>query len=938
MTGIRKSVRAFTLAFVLCILLAGSGLAYADDVDSSANDAQGALATQSEGGDAVAQQSVSDEAQTGTVDAAGGMSSAESAASGTNGGSESGSIPSSDNAGSTTEGAESGTTDASSEVNPADTKTDASGNTVADATQDDSQAITDQKESTDNADTGSTAANATTAAASVAAQTTAAATAAVQTTAAATVANKTTTTGGVIANGTYIINLDKNRDLVLQVEGSSKKAKALVQMKKDKNSKSQRWVFTWLSKYNAYTIKNAYSGYYLTAKVTKAGKKLIYQAKLKSTNKKQMWVLQKTGNGYKIVSRAKTSVGLGTWSSKARDSYYITTQTKAANKFKFYLLPVDEDLKKPASTVSGDLNGKFVKLNLNSDATKSITIEGEAQDAGAAALLGAKKSTQSQKWYLDCVSAKDGLYRIINVGSGKALQAAGKKWHLNTGITQGDPSSSSKLQQWWITKNADGSYRFTNRFNGLSLRTTNTSSGAKMSLFYKPSAKTRDFKAQEISAISNGTKEILLGGSTTQALTVSGSSATKGVQLIAKKYNSELGQKFRLTMLSDGSYSILALCSNLLLTDSGSKLIQGASTDSANQRWNLVWQRVTFSLRNAGTGAFLNVANGAKDNTKVTTASSYNATQGRVLMLDKHIIDNGDYYISYGKGGNSVLGIAAKNASKSKATLNSFTKQDTQNLKFRFAYVSTDKNGREVYRILNSESEMALTSSGSSLYQQKWSGANSQKWTLSLSADGGMAFVNVSTGKAISNANSTKSTVAYDMDSTSSTGVASAANRWALTPTVALNSYQKKAYNKVLKNYSKTNYAIMIDMKNHRLMVFSRQNKSAAWTMKYDWSCSCGKKSTPTPVMSVLSTGYKRKASPSVSSRGLEHNSSFYYMTYISQGKYIHTPLYKKGSHTVYKDTRLGKSISNGCVRVADKNAIWVYKNIKKGTRIMTYK
>ena len=922
MTRTRKSVRAFALAFVMCVLLAGSSLAYADETDSSANNTQSAAATQSEGVNAAATSGESNDSQASGV-TAGDTSATTPAATGTSDGSDA-SGASSDSAGATG-------TDTGSTTTGTDGATDASGATGTDSaatgTTTGTDTTQDGTQTTDPVATGDSA-NTTTGDATAAAAKTDAATGTTTTT-------TVTKPQGVIADGTYVINLCKDLNLVLQVQKSSKKAKAYVQMKKDACSTSQQWIFTWVAAYNAYTIKNANSGYYLTAKTTKAGKKKIIQSKY-SNSKKQLWVLQKSGNGYKITSRAKSSVSLGTWSSKAKDGYYITTQTKSKNKFVFYLLPTQYNLKKPSSTVSGELDGKFVKMNLKADTSKSLAIEGEAVDSGAAAQLQTKSSTQSQKWYLDCVDANNGLYRIINVGSGKALQSAGYKRHVNTGVTQANPCYN-ELQQWWVTKNSDGSYQFTNRFNGLSLNTTTTSSGSSVCLYYKPSTTTRYYQLQDVTAVSTGTKEILLGGTTTQALTVSGSSSAHNQQLISKKYNSELGQKFSLSVAANGAYQIMALCSNLLLADSGSKVIQEVKADSANQLWSLVWQKTMFSLRNVGTGAYLSVASGAGDNAKVTTASSYNAAQSQVLFVDKHIIDNGSYYITYGKGGSSVLGIVAKDIAKSYAKVTSYTKSDSQNQKFTFAYLSTDSKGREVYQIKNAESEMVLTNTGSSLYQLKWSGNNAQKWTLSLAADGGMAFVNVSTGKAISNANSTKSTVAYNMDSTDSTGVASAANRWGLTPTVALNSYQKKAYNKVLKNYSKTNYAVMIDLKNHRLMVFSRQNKSAAWTLKYDWACSCGKKSTPTPVMNVLSTGYKRKSSPSVTTSGLEHNSSFYYMTYISKGKYIHTPTYQKGSHTKYKDKRLGKSISLGCVRVADNNAIWVYKNIKKGTRIMTY-
>ena len=66
--------------------------------------------------------------------------------------------------------------------------------------------------------------------------------------------------------------------------------------------------------------------------------------------------------------------------------------------------------------------------------------------------------------------------------------------------------------------------------------------------------------------------------------------------------------------------------------------------------------------------------------------------------------------------------------------------------------------------------------------------------------------------------------------------------------------------------------------------------------------------------------------------QGLMHDLSKYSPTEFWRGA-----KYYQGTRTV-KDGRLGQDVSEGCVRLAIKNAKWIYDYIPEGTRVVTYR
>ena len=144
----------------------------------------------------------------------------------------------------------------------------------------------------------------------------------------------------------------------------------------------------------------------------------------------------------------------------------------------------------------------------------------------------------------------------------------------------------------------------------------------------------------------------------------------------------------------------------------------------------------------------------------------------------------------------------------------------------------------------------------------------------------------------------------------------------------------KEIWNEIKRSKSKTKYLVSVSIKNHRVNVFTK--KSGKWVIKYQWKCITGMNDTTekgekfTPRGSWIINGKKLKY---MSNKG----HTCYLATNFYGGCFIHSELYAP-EMTMKKiiDGKLGESRSSGCVRVQYKNAQWVYKNIKKGTRVIS--
>ena len=126
------------------------------------------------------------------------------------------------------------------------------------------------------------------------------------------------------------------------------------------------------------------------------------------------------------------------------------------------------------------------------------------------------------------------------------------------------------------------------------------------------------------------------------------------------------------------------------------------------------------------------------------------------------------------------------------------------------------------------------------------------------------------------------------------------------------------------QNYrSATNYLILVDCTSNRTAVYQWDN---GWFAIHEWSCTTGANNCT--VKGQFATNLK----------GYSFGSGFtcYYFTQFSGNYLFHSVLYYQNSNRVM-DGRLGINASHGCVRLDINNAKWIYDNIPRGTKVVTY-
>ena len=124
---------------------------------------------------------------------------------------------------------------------------------------------------------------------------------------------------------------------------------------------------------------------------------------------------------------------------------------------------------------------------------------------------------------------------------------------------------------------------------------------------------------------------------------------------------------------------------------------------------------------------------------------------------------------------------------------------------------------------------------------------------------------------------------------------------------------------------SDTNYLILINCSEHLVGVY--YGGFMNWSSICMYPCGNGKDSTPTV-----------KGSFTVGAKGYSFGSGYtcYYYTQFSGNYLFHSILYYENTWNVM-DGRLGLGVSHGCVRLAPENAKWIYDNVPRGSRVISY-
>ncbi len=140
----------------------------------------------------------------------------------------------------------------------------------------------------------------------------------------------------------------------------------------------------------------------------------------------------------------------------------------------------------------------------------------------------------------------------------------------------------------------------------------------------------------------------------------------------------------------------------------------------------------------------------------------------------------------------------------------------------------------------------------------------------------------------------------------------------------------KNEYIKANQYASATKYLILLNQGEHTVYIF--KGKQYNWEKIATYPCCVGAVSTPTPV-GVFSIG--SRGTYFVTHSG---NAKCWYFTQIYYSILFHSQIYDLQNAPVrLLDGRMGVSCSLGCVRLHLSNALWIYNNIPRGTKVVVY-
>ena len=726
----------------------------------------------------------------------------------------------------------------------------------------------------------------------------------------------------VLADGTYMIRLAGTNTQVLDVPAKSLASGANVQLWQGKMGTNQFWEVTHDDK-GYITFTNVNSGMVLDAATPrpKAGAN-VSQFEPRDT-RNQKWIVSENEDGtYQISSGAMTGIALDAYASGTANGTNIqvwTANGKSSQKFNF----VSTEAPEVAPCKDLGLDGYYsIASSLNESVVLDVYANGTAD--GSNVQLWTKTGAINQQYEFKYI---DGYYQIINVKSGKVLNAENGNLLPTTNVSIATSDPTQKSQLWSVSVDENGYYHFINAANGLALDIAggSASKGANVQAYTAVNESSyQAFDLQNEEEIKNliasdSTYLIRFAKDTNKLLDVRSLSKAEKAEVDLYQATANLNQRWYASLVEGktNTYTFRSLNSGKYLSDIDGNVVQVSSANEESQ-WTIGVTGGNYTLKNVASGKNLDICMGSTANGANVQTWEPNGKISQQFQLEKvNTIAAGYYFIM--PASNSNLAVEVKSMSTANgANVQVWSKTNKDHQKWQLK-VNSDGS----YSVLNANSGKALdiegksTTPGANVSQFTNKSTSNQKWNIRFNEDGTFSLVSRLSSSLVLNVagNGSGSNVNVATDS----GAQSQKFSFSRTTYNPMPPDQKAMLNKAMGYSSKTKYLILVDRSKHKVGVF--QGSANNWSLRYFWSCVTGAPGSPTITGSYYTTGFKR---PSLST-----DSRAIYCTQIWGGYFFHSIL--------SSESELGHSLSHGCIRLPYNAANWIYKNIYFGTRVVIY-
>lgn len=725
----------------------------------------------------------------------------------------------------------------------------------------------------------------------------------------------------VLPDGTYVISSDTDNSKVVDVTSGSKADGANIQMWEANMSEAQQWIVTHDEK-GYVTFKNLGSGKVLDVESGAAKSGTNVQQYASNDSRGQKWIVEQNSDGaYTLTSAVWDSLVLDIQSGDPKNGsnvqIYTSNQT-SAQKFDFYNANPEVD---PCENQNfGD--GYFsIKTALNESYVVDV-LSGLMSDGANVQMYSSNKSyaqLYSLKFIPDGLFSSTGYYQIICACSDMAIAVDHGNVVDGSNVVQHTANAGDDSQLFSVKANGDGTYTFINKASGLALDVANNDvvNGTNLQGFTPNNQIKQRFVISEVKDyLPEGYVVISSKLKSSMVVDVASGSLSDGANVQLYSDNGTQAQKWYVSLVEEGSntYTIQSINSgmNLAVTSNGN-VVQKTPDNSDSQKWQPRISKGSTILMNVETGKVLDIASAGTSNGVNVQTYAANGTSAQLFVFSStDLVTKSTYYIKPLSASSMAIDVPS-NSSANGTKVQIYSRNDTGAQKWKVS-----KNSDGTYSIKNAQSGKALELSGTSVQINSSNNSAAQKWIFTYCTGGGITIT--------SSANPSMALTVSNGNFAASSSVVGAANQGLNTQKFTFEktmyipanvpSNFRAMYTKAYSNSSSTDWLIMVDRANHLLGVF--QGSKENWNLVKALRCTTGKWSTPTPAGVTITTNK------------YYYHSQSYWRTVIFNGMYgIHS--------TISGDWELGRSISNGCIRINRNEAIWLYNTVPLGTAVIVY-
>ena len=432
------------------------------------------------------------------------------------------------------------------------------------------------------------------------------------------------------------------------------------------------------------------------------------------------------------------------------DSQVAVAATKAKEEAK---TPILED-------------GGVYRISSALSSSMVLDVYAGSKSNGANVQLYSSNSTLAQMFVAELLSGTD-RYRFTNLASGKALDVAAASTANGTNVQQYS-SNGTKAQEWIVLRNTDGTYTFKSALDTnkvLDVAGASTANGTNIQIYSSNGTKAQRFGMKLLSALTEAVacgKSVQPGYyvfksalSSSKVMDIDEGSWDDGANVQLYSSNSTFAQRFQLTYLGSGLYSVMNVESGKALTVANSSKKSGANVEQRtyssilSQMWYFKKSSDgSYVVKSANSGLALDVYAASTDNGTNIQQYTPNGSKAQSFVLQKteQFIEDGVYVIQTSLSQSKVLDVAAASTANG-ANVQIYRSNGTAAQQWKVKYI-----GNGIYLISNVCSgkyldvAAASTANGANVQQYSGNGTDAQKWKASY-VRGAYSFKNVASGK-----------------------------------------------------------------------------------------------------------------------------------------------------------------------------------------------